>query len=221
MHNQKDNNKFKNKQQPELTENRTVWKSNNQGDKQETSIPTGRRGGDGQPSGEDRGKGGAGGQGRQEGSWWTQPGGGLWTGQSHIHMQINQEEQLGSKKTVQPRAPAQGNKASNRRLKTLVGVEVPVGETPSLIGEFSGETHRGLERAQAHSPGNQHQKGTICFWVVEEVTENWQSKQHCSLLDPSSTYSITMQPRGLPHPCEPKAPPLYITSTPRQKKWPK
>ena len=40
---------FKNKIQPELTENRTVGKSDNQGDKEETFIQTGRRGGDGQP----------------------------------------------------------------------------------------------------------------------------------------------------------------------------
>ena len=39
---------FKNKKQPELTENRTVWKSDNQGDKEETFIQTSRRGGDGQ-----------------------------------------------------------------------------------------------------------------------------------------------------------------------------
>ena len=53
-HNQKkDNNKFRNKKQPELTENQTVWKSDNQGVKEETLIQTGRRGGDGQPSGED------------------------------------------------------------------------------------------------------------------------------------------------------------------------
>ena len=30
--------KTKNKKQPELTENRTVWKSDNQGDKEETFI---------------------------------------------------------------------------------------------------------------------------------------------------------------------------------------
>ena len=39
---------FENKKQPELTENRTVWKSDKQGDK-ETLIQTGRRGGDRQP----------------------------------------------------------------------------------------------------------------------------------------------------------------------------
>ena len=50
-HNQKDNNKFKNKKQPELTENQTVWKSNNQGVKEETFIQTGRMGGDRQPGG--------------------------------------------------------------------------------------------------------------------------------------------------------------------------
>ena len=44
---------FKNKKQPELTENRTVWKSDNQGDKEETFIQSGRRGGDWQPGRED------------------------------------------------------------------------------------------------------------------------------------------------------------------------
>ena len=40
---------FKNKKQPQVTENGTVWKSDNQGDKEETFIQTSRRGGDGQP----------------------------------------------------------------------------------------------------------------------------------------------------------------------------
>ena len=56
-HNQiKENNKFKNKKQPKLTENQTVWKSENQGAKEKTFIQTGRRGG------EDSGQGGG---------WWT------------------------------------------------------------------------------------------------------------------------------------------------------
>ena len=46
-------------------------------------------------------------------------------------------------------------------MKIPVGVEVAAGETPSLTEEFLGETHRGLERAQAHSLGNQHQRGPI------------------------------------------------------------
>ena len=33
-----------------------------------------------------------------------------------------------------------------------MGVEAAAGETPSLTEEFIGETHRGLERAQAHPP---------------------------------------------------------------------
>ena len=33
-----------------------------------------------------------------------------------------------------------------------MGVEVATGEIPSLTGEFIGETHRGLEHAQAHLP---------------------------------------------------------------------
>ena len=40
---------FKNKKQPELKEKPTVWKTDNQGDKEETFIQTSRRGGDGQP----------------------------------------------------------------------------------------------------------------------------------------------------------------------------
>ena len=40
---------FNNKKEPELAENRTVWKSNNQADKEETFIQTGRMGRDGQP----------------------------------------------------------------------------------------------------------------------------------------------------------------------------
>ena len=42
-----------------------------------------------------------------------------------------------------------------------MGVEAAAGETPSLIGEFVGETHRGLERAQTRPLGNQHQKGPV------------------------------------------------------------
>ena len=49
MHNgEKDNNKFKNKKQLELPENRTVW-NYDQGVKEETFIQTGRRGRDKQP----------------------------------------------------------------------------------------------------------------------------------------------------------------------------
>ena len=45
-----------------MTENPTVWKSNNQGDKEETFMHTGRRGGDGQMGGEDL---------QQGVGWWT------------------------------------------------------------------------------------------------------------------------------------------------------
>ena len=44
---------FKNKKQPALTENQTVWKSDNQGVKEETFIQTGKRGRDRQPGRED------------------------------------------------------------------------------------------------------------------------------------------------------------------------
>ena len=50
---------FKNKKQPELPENQTVWKSDNQEDKEETFIQTGRRGTDRQLGGEDSRQGGS------------------------------------------------------------------------------------------------------------------------------------------------------------------
>ena len=52
-----------------------------------------------------------------------------------------------------------------------MGIAV-VEETPSLTGEFVGETHRVLECTQTHPPSNQHQKGQICLWVAGEVTES-------------------------------------------------
>ena len=56
-----------------------------------------------------------------------------------------------------------------------------VGKTPSLTGEFTGETHRILESTQTHSPGNQHQKGPIGLWVAGEVTENQQRTEQVAL----------------------------------------
>ena len=67
-------------------------------------------------------------------------------------------------------------------MKTPVGVEVAAEGTPSLTGEFVGETHRGLERAQANPLGNQDQKGPICLWVAGEVTENQQRGEQALLL---------------------------------------
>ena len=62
-----------------------------------------------------------------------------------------------------------------------MGIEAAAGKSPSLTGEFVGETHRVLERAQNHLPGNQHQKGPICLWVAEEVTESWQRAEQAPL----------------------------------------
>ena len=56
-----------------------------------------------------------------------------------------------------------------------------MGETPSLIGKFVGETHRVLEHTQNHPPGNQHQKDPICLWVVRIVTESWQRAEQEAL----------------------------------------
>ena len=56
---------FKNKKQPELTENRTVWKPDNQGDKEETLTQTGSQGTE---------------DSQQGGGWRMLRGGGLWKG---------------------------------------------------------------------------------------------------------------------------------------------
>ena len=83
-----------------------------------------------------------------------------------------------------------------------MGVGAAAGETPSLTGEVIGETHRGLECAQAHPLGNQHQKGPIGLWVAEGVTETWQRVEQVPLLPlgPSPTYSVTAQRPALPRP---------------------
>ena len=80
-------------------------------------------------------------------------------------------------------------------MKTPVGVEAAAGDTPSLTGEFTRETHRGLECAQAHPLGNQHQKGPLCLWVAEGVTKIWQRVEQAPLpaLGPNPTYSVTAQ----------------------------
>ena len=61
-HNQKKDNKYKNKKQPELTEKQTVWKSDSQGVKEEIFIQASIRGGDGQLGGDDSWRGC---------SWWV------------------------------------------------------------------------------------------------------------------------------------------------------
>ena len=70
-----------------MPENQTEWKSDNQGVKEGTFIHTGRRGRDGHQGGEDS---------RQGRGWGPRMGGGWQAGWSHICMQINWEEQLGS-----------------------------------------------------------------------------------------------------------------------------
>ena len=105
----------------------------------------------------------------------TQPGGRLWSGAGKAAAGRQGSSWWTRWQTAQPRAPARGNKASNLWLKTPVGVEVAAGETPSLTGECVGETHGGLESAQAHPLRKQHQSGPIWLWVGEGVTENQQS----------------------------------------------
>ena len=84
------------------------------------------------------------------------------------------------RQTVQPRIPVWGNKAPKPLAVETYGVAV-MGKTPSLTGEFVGETHRVLEHTQNHTPRNQHQKGLICLWVAVEVTESQQRAEQVAL----------------------------------------
>ena len=92
----------------------------------------------------------------QGGGWRGQGGGGLWSRVGKAAAGRWGSSWWTEWQTVQPRVPVRRNKASNHWLKTPVGVEVAVGETPSLTGEFVGETHRGLECTQTHPPRKQH-----------------------------------------------------------------
>ena len=71
-------------------------------------------------------------------------------------------------------------KASKLPAIKPVGVAV-TGETLSLRGEFLGETHRVPESAQNHPPGKHLQKGPICLWVAEEVTESQLRAEQAAL----------------------------------------
>ena len=82
-----------------------------------------------------------------------------------------------------------------------VAVGAAAGETPSLTGEIIGETHRGLECAQAHPLSKQHQRGPVLLWVWEWKTEIWRRVKQAPLLPlgPSPTCSVIAQQPALPH----------------------
>ena len=77
---------------------------------------------------------------------------------------------MGVRQTAQPRVPVWGNKASKLLTEKTFG-SCGCGRTPSLTGEFTGETQRVLKHTQTHPALNQHQKAPVCLWVAEEVTE--------------------------------------------------
>ena len=95
-------------------------------------------------------------------------------------MQINQEGQLESEQTVQHRVSVQGNKASTPlALKVCGGCGSGKNSQPHGK-EIIRETHRVLEPTQ--NPWNQHQKGSSCKWVEEEVTESQPRAEQVVLL---------------------------------------
>ena len=83
-----------------------------------------------------------------------------------------------------------------------MGVEAAAGETPSLTGEFFGETHRGLEHAQAHLGITT--RGPNLIVDSGGSDEIWWRVEQAPLLPlgPSPTYSITAQRPALPYPAE-------------------
>ena len=138
----------------------------------------------------------------------SQQGGGWWSRRSHIRVQINWEEQLGSETDCATQGSSPGKLNSQKLwLKTPVGVEA-AGETPSLTGEFVGETHRVLECTQTHPPGNQHQKGPLCLWVAGEGTESEQRAEQVALFPLGllphrqchNTATWVVPPRHIPKP---------------------
>ena len=72
-------------------------------------------------------------------------------------------------------------KTQNLWLNNPLGVAL-VGKTPSLTGEFTGDTNRVQESTQTYTPRNQHQKGPIWLWVAGGVTENRQRAGQAPLL---------------------------------------
>ena len=143
--------------------NQTVWKSDTQGDKEQTFIQTGRRGRDRQP-----------GQRGYEARWWLATWGwGGEGGQSHIHVCINREEQLGHETNHATQISSSGKES----FKTF-GCKT--------CGGFSSgrncQSHRTVcwrgsqgprTNPQTHPLGNQCQgstsKGTIHLWVAVKV----------------------------------------------------
>ena len=114
--------------------------------------------------------------------WWLEDQGGQSSGwqsrQSIFACGETWRNSWGARQTTQPGSQYQEIKPQNHCLKKLVRVE-GAGETPSLIAEFVGETHRVPECTQNHPPCNEHKKGPICLWVAaEEVNENlWRAEQ--------------------------------------------
>ena len=87
--------------------------------------------------------------------------------------------------------------------KKSVGVQA-AGETPSITGEFGGETHKGLECARAHPPTWESPPEGPSLWVAKGVTEIRQRGEQAPLipLGPSRMYRVPGEQQGLPGPGE-------------------
>ena len=77
----------------------------------------------------------------------------------YIHPQINRTN--GGERSIPCNPGLQLGEIKPQTSDLPMGVGAAAGETPSLTGEVVAETHRGLECAQAHLLGNQHQRGPV------------------------------------------------------------
>ena len=104
----------------------------------------------------------------------------------------------GARQTTQPRIPAQEIKPQKPLTKKISG---------GCIIRRNSQSHRRLcwrdpqgPRMYTNPPTQESAPGGPNLIVGSRgMTESQQRVEHCSLSDPSPTYSVTRQPCGLPH----------------------
>ena len=164
-------------------------------------------------------------RGVEAGSWAermcskAEAGGWGWTRQQleeqvvpHLHVDKLGETTGEQERLHNPGLQLREIKPQNLWLKTPVGVEVPVEETPSLTEEFIGQTHRVLKRIQTHltHPGISTRRAQFaCGWQGKWLKADQElSKRNCFLSDTSPPTAPHSRRRVAPPWWTPKAPPL-------------
>ena len=142
-----------------MTENQIVWKSANQGFKEDTFIETGRRSGNKQLGRVDLWHS-SGWRAREGKTAAGRPSEAADCGVGWARLQLAGKEAAGGPSSRLSNLGLQLGeiKPQTTELKTPVRVVVATGETPSLTGEFVGETHRAQEHTQTHTMGSSTRK---------------------------------------------------------------